>query len=339
MKKILYLKYILVLVSALVVFSCDDSKTYDVVGNEGCVYVRELKGSEQYPATGNIATVPAVVMGETELKFPVRSTMPVKSDINVQFVIDDSMVEAYNEKHGTQYKTLDNRFYKVENLSLRIVAGNNKSKDSLYIWIPKEEYRNVEAGDYMIAVRMDKVSGYLAATSLEENKKMFFIMNVIHSDSNLKPDDSIDGNLVEDCTGWSAEYSLEYTINDWTNEGVNSINTAMFDHIQNTCIQPVTYTPEDCLLVDMGKIYSNIYTIDVSYSLSGWAHTAFTLYTSVDNKEWIEQGHVSVGDRTYNKACTFYAPLEARYLKIVGDDIWYNYGNYLYFAGVDIYVK
>lgn len=327
--------------SVLTIFSCDDMETYDIVGNEGCVYVRELKGSEQYPAIGSITTVPALAMGDVEFKFPVRSTMPVKSDINVQFVIDNSMVESYNEKYGTQYKTLDSELYNIENLNLKIATGENRSKDSLYFWVPEEQYRNIEAGEYMIAIRMDKVSGYLAATSLKENKEMFLTMNVIHSDSNLKPDNSIDGKLVEDCTGWNAEYSLEYLVNDWTygQEPINTINEAMFDHNQNSCIQPVTYTKGDCLLIDMGKIYTNIYTVNIVYSRGGWSHTAFTLYTSVDNKEWTEQAKINMGSYDNMRACAYYAPLEARYLKIVGDDIWYNYGNYLYIAGVDIYVK
>ena len=332
------LKFILIGLMSIAYFSsCSDNEYYDVKGNEGCIYVKELKGSAKYPVSGSILNVPTQSVGDADFKFPVRSTMPVKEDVKVQFVIDNKLVDSYNEEYKTQYMTLDPQYFIVENLNLTITKGDTRSNDFLHIWIPEEKYREIEGGIYMIPIRIDKVTGYLKSTTIKENTEVYILVSIVHSDSNLMPGNSTQGKAVTDCSGWIAEYSAPYKIEDWTYEGITDISVALFDQIQQTCLQPsVDFERGDYLLVDLGKVYSDISSIEIRYGNSSYAHTQFNLYTSTDKLEWTKQGTVNVS--SWSAACSFYAPLEARYIKVEGEALQYG-GIYLYISDFIIYTK
>lgn len=337
MKTTMYIRYLLIgLMSIFCLFACnDDNESYDFVGNEGCVYIREVRGSREFPVHEEIFTVPTMVFGNVELKFPVHSTMPVKEKIEVDLLIDNSLIESYNEANNTSYVAIDSKYLQVKNLKLTIEEGEKVSSDSLTIAIPEEYYRDIENGDYMIPVRMEKVSGYLKATSLEENTEMYLIISVFHSDSNVRPGNSSEGESViaAERTGWTAFYSGQYVINNYTSKEVD-INIALFDQTSETSCKSTDFKKGDYLLVDLGKKYSNISSIYIQYGKSSWRHSEFELYISNDQENWIKQGTVIPNSvQTYT---SFYAPLEARYIKIVGLGLPYTT---LSIADFDIYLK
>lgn len=330
-------KIFLSIIMSIILLACNDEISYDFEGNEGCVYVRELKGSAQYPITGSIMNIPLMSFGSAEFQFPVRSTMPVKENIVVKFSIDDSLVEVFNETYNTQYKALDPRYYNVENQNLTIKSGATVSAEQFHFWIPEDNYKKIDAGVYLVAVCINQVVGYLKATSIKENTIMYFLLSVVHSDSNLKPTNEPEGEKVLDCSKWNAKYTVPYTVLDWTGSGYTEINEVLFDASQSTCIQPNNeYTPGEYLEVDFGETYSNISSIDLWFGTSSYAYNSFTLYTSIDGKLWNSQGVCNVN--SWSTCASFYVPVEARYVKIEGDSYKYG-GTYLYIADFMVYKK
>lgn len=322
---------------SIILFACDDETSYDFEGNEGCVYVRELKGSAQYPITGSIMNIPLMSFGDAEFQFPARSTMPVKENVVVEFSIDDSLVDVFNETHNTQYKVLDSQFYNVENQKLTIESGATESAEQFHFWIPEDNYREIDAGVYLVAMRINKVIGYLKATSIKENTMVYFLLSVVHSDSNLKPTNEPEGEKVLDCSKWNAKYTVPYKVLDWSGSGYTEINEVLFDGSSITCIQPNNeYTPGEYLEVDLGETYSNISSIDLWFGKSSYAYNSIAIYTSVDGESWKSQGVCDVN--SWSVCASFYVPIEARYIKIEGDSYQYG-GTYLYLADFMIYKK
>lgn len=341
MKTMMYIRYLLIgLMSIFYLSACNDNnETFDFVGNEGCIYIREVSGSREFPVRTEIFTVPDRVFGKVEFKFPAHSTMPVKENVEVDLVIDNSLIESYNKEHNTTYASIDPQYLVVKNLKLTIAKGQTASTDSLSIVIPEEQFRKIENGQYMVPVRMEKVTGYLHATSLEENTAMYLIVSVLHSDSNVQPGDGDDGVPVpeEERKEWKAEYSAPYEISDYSGNGITDINQALFDRNSQTLLQPtVDFVEGDYLLVDLGKVYSNITSFFIQYSRFGWTHTQVIYYTSNDKETWIKQGVKDVSST--QSYCAFYTPVEARYVKVVGVALMYS-GTYLYLGDFDVYLK
>lgn len=340
MKRIINLKNLLLgFLPMLCLFACDGDEHYDVVGNEGCIYIREVKGVDKYPVKGDIFTVPSRIFGKAELKFPVRSTMPVKENVEVDFVLDNSLVASYNKIHGTAYAPVDPQYLIIKNLKLTLAEGQTESADSVSIVVPEEHFRTIENGEYLLPVRMEKVTGYLSATSIKENTVMYLIISVIHSDSNLKPDNSSEGNAVskEECKKWKAEYSAPYKIMDYSDSGVNDINTALFDQNFQTCLFITQdFVAGDYLLVDFGKVYPNISSFYMQYVSSSYVHSQMIFYTSNDKENWEKQG--TKQNSSGQMYCSFYAPVEARYVKIEGVSIPYP-GPNLQLSDFNIYLK
>lgn len=340
MKRIINFKNLLLgFLPMLCLFACDGNEHYDIVGNEGCVYIREVKGSREFPKRSEIFTVPERIFGTVELKFPVHSTMQVKEKVEVDLVIDNSLIDGYNKDHNTTYASIDPRFLIVENLKLTITEGQSVSDDSLSIVIPEEYYREIEAGEYMIPVRLEKVMGYLKATSIEENTAMYLIVSVLHSDSNVRPDNSPEGTSASKAEreGWTAEYSAPYKITDYSGQGITDINQALFDIDGQTCLEITqNFVEGDYLLVDLGKTYPNISSFFIQYSRGSYIHSKMNIYTSVDKINWIKQG--SRDNTSTLMYCSFYAPLEARYVKIEGVSLEYA-GLYLCIGDFNVYLK
>ena len=64
MKTMMYIRYLLIgLMSIFYLSACNDNnEAFDFVGNEGCIYIREVSGSREFPVRTEIFTVPDRVL-------------------------------------------------------------------------------------------------------------------------------------------------------------------------------------------------------------------------------------------------------------------------------------
>ncbi|WP_390597214.1 BT_3987 domain-containing protein [Bacteroides sp. f07] len=305
------------LISLLCLCSCSKDTLYDIYGDKGAIYISELKGSPTSLGTGHVLNTPQGTKGEVEIKFPARSTMPVKDNIKVRFRVNNELVQAYNDVYGTEYKSIDPALLVISNTTVTIAKGDLESKDSVLVYLPRENFQSVEVGDYLIAVEMETVEGYLPSTTLKEKTMYYSAVNVAYNPHNVRPigSEGNDGTLVEDRTDWSISYTGRVTFGQVTSllEG-SLIGTSVY--VGGSWSKDVDYFE-----IDLGKVHSNILGAYVLYYDNRWEWKSVKVTTSINGENWVVQGNTtvkesSIGDLTDQGIAKFIFPVEARYIRV-----------------------
>lgn len=318
-RNILRMSHILLtFISLVCLYSCNDNEQlYDVYGDKGAIYVNELTGSSVSLASGYVLSTPSGSLGKVQVKFPVRSTMPVKEDIEVRFKVNNDLVQTYNEKYNTEYKTLDLEYLALLNTAVHITKGDLESRDSVSIYLPEEKFQSVESGDYLLPVEVDTVIGYLPLTKLKEKTIYYLSFNVFYNPHNVRPigSEGDAGTLVTDRTSWTISYTGEINYGELTDLIAG-----------DDLVGPSAYTggiwnmDVDYFTIDLGKVHSDILGVYVLYSKTSWEWKSVKVSTSLNNENWDVQGNTTVkssGDNRDDKGIAkFVFPVAARYIKI-----------------------
>ena len=294
-------------------FSSCDEKTYDFDSLTEAVYVSSptatTVNSKPNFFTIDIFKTPFSVIGESSIKFPVRSTVPAKSNAVVTLDVNNNLVEQFNQKNNTTYSTLPSELVKVVNSQLTIQIGNYLSKDSVEISIDKDKIANLEVKDYLVPVEIKSVTGHLSVSG-NMNKVYLLIKMKEDKDNiyNINPSDK--GTLVSanDRKTWSVST---------VNSSINGVVTNLFDNnMSNYIYYPInSFDDNTSFVVDMKKNYPSLSGILFRFYSNSYNFRKADVYSSENNTDWTLQGVVE--NNSGNWEIIFYSKVSARYLKFI----------------------
>ena len=324
-------KILFILILFVSVCSCDNTEYYDIYGDKGVVYVDELKGNPNYLAEGFVYNTPRDSNGSVDIKFPVRANVEVTEDVEAFFRINNDLVASFNERYNADYGTLDPAIFVTEKMNLRITRGEMESKDSLHVYIPKEKFAEIEPGDYLIPVELEKVNGYLEKTVTSVRCVYYMAVSVIYDSSNIRPHGSegTDGTLATDRSGWNMTCNGDYSYGPLSN---------LIDGDTDS-YSGGNYTSDIYWLLDLGKVYSNILGTYILHFHAKYQWVSVKVSTSVDGEKWIDHGTTTPNDGTwYSQAdiAKFISHVEARYIKLEAAG-GLTYGNLWFVTEFNIY--
>lgn len=300
--------------SAAVLTSCSDDETYDFPGIANArIYFQDSSN----PETGSLVKTPVGYVFTMPPAFGIRSTSPTNGQTHATIAIDNSLVEAYNLAHGTQYATAPEGSVSLKESTLTIDADTTASKSKVELVVPESAYSSFETGEtYLIPVKLVSTdAGYQASTNLGE---CYFELNVEEGGIKKNPSESdLKGSAQNDQKSWKCIAADGLNPDEFQN---------LFSGEWNSYWNMTGTTCE--FVVDMQK-EKNVTAIGIGNPLL----KNVTISISKDNKEWTSVGSVGSSDMleiNWNtKFVVFYVPMPCRYLKVgVELDGSYDYIDY-----------
>lgn len=305
--------------------SCSDDKEYDFPGDPyNRVYTTDM--SSKY----KIIHTPAFSISNFGVKIPVKCNQKASGDIVVNFEVDNDLIAAFNEEHGTNYAALPAEALIMEKAYVTIPQGEMMSIDSLCLSLSDDAdvlaSLSNESG-YLIAVKMASVNGGGGTPSTNMCPIHYFEIgitydNVFHGATA----DDIKGTLVADQSGWTGTSNSDP---DWYGDEPD-MSVAFDGNYGNYC--NLSKESGDLVFtVDMGKTYTfdGIY-MSYGYNSSWWQYeystigTGYTIEKSDDGTNFSGIGVTEQGDN--GKVIVFYAPVTCRYLRVTVPNAGGYYG-------------
>lgn len=325
MKRILTNHFLLICMLSLVCLcACNDDEVYDIEGNEGFVYFNELKGFPRLMDEQSVVMTFAEMTGKVEAKFPVKSTMPANKTTKVRIDVNNDFVDVYNEQNNKDYLALDKKFLKIENQELTIPQGEVKSTDSLRIYIPEENVKEIESGVYLIPIEIKETEG-LPRTITSERNIYYLIANVQFQNIEFSSEWEMEGTLAKDKSKWSVRYESQNEVSGLEN---------LIDGKTSTRIT-VPWKTGEYLELDLGESHSlvglRMATWNAQYT---WKN--IRIFISEDGEQWENHGQATTSTSPGIYAVIkFMWPVTARYIRFVPVTAPYN--NNIYLSELDIY--
>lgn len=260
--------------------SCSDDETYTFPGNSGKVYVR-LQSSNMVNSVANvvdakIAKTPVDIFGDAVVAFPIRSTMPVGGSLTATFGIDNSLVEAYNAKHETEYQKVDESMLVINGQNLTIEKGQMESAEMVEVKVDPAKMEALEVGDYLVPIKLMSATGGM---TVSENWNTVYLHIAVSNDPGSMP--------FADRTGW--------TIADCSSEEVYGENApasnaldgdwSSFWHTEWAYNAP---NPPHHITIDMGKVGVFAGFQYVTRSSGRGVPQELVVEASLDNETWEE---------------------------------------------------
>lgn len=301
------------------VTSCNQKEDYDFDGGTEAVFVSSPTAtnvnSKPNTFVGEMNKTPIGVFGAVSAKFPVRSTVPVKNNIQVTFGVDNNLIKQFNEKNGTNYAALNADLVVFINSTLTIEKGQYLSKDSVLVSVPldNEKIAKLEVKDYIIPVVIKSVNGDL---TISQNMNVVYLLMKMKEDA----DNIYDETPVEKGRLLSSDERKSWTVTA-TNSSFNGNTSVLFDgNINNYIYYPIpSLTENTSFIVDMKKVFSSLSGINIYFYSSSYNFRKADVYSSQDNTNWTFQGNVTNLSGTWN--LIFYKNISAQYLKLVPKDV------------------
>jgi hypothetical protein len=294
-------------------FACSEDETYDFPGDPyNRVYMQDK--STDY----KIVQTPISTISNVDFKTSLKCTQVASENIKATVEIDNSMIEAFNNKNGTSYEAMPTSAILTENTTMTISAGAMAAIDTLSLKLTDDETvlasLDSENG-YLIPLRIATTEGGDAQPSTNVYSTF---LTVTVTEDNINHDaseDDITGTLVADQSVWSA--STNGSISSW-----GSPISAIFDGEMSTSCSIYNNTSEDLYLdIDMGRQYTfNALTFYYGYDYGSWGKYEYdgltngmTIYTSHNGTNWESVGKIT----SSSKICVFYAPITTQYIRII----------------------
>lgn len=334
MKQFKYMAIALAAMS-LACASCSDDKDYDFPGDPyNRVYTADM--SSKY----KIIHTPAFSISNFDVKIPAKCNQKATGDIKVTFEVDNNLIAAYNEEHGTNFAALPAEALNLGKMTLTIPAGEMATADTLHLQLTDDAdvlaSLNSEYG-YLLAVKMASVNGGGGTPSTNMCPVHYFEIGVTNDNIfHGATADDLKGTLVEDQSGWSA------TSNSEAYYGTMPDLSRMFDgNFGNYCnmmnsAEDLTFT------VDMGKTYTfDGIRMVYGYKSSWWTYeydcikSGWSFEKSDDGANFSGIGVVEDGDN--GKLVAFYAPVTTRYIRVTVPNTGGYYGASAYVGEFNVY--
>lgn len=310
--------------------ACGDDETYDVYGDlYNRVYI--LDNSKEY----KIVQTPVSTVSNVDFTWEARCSKKASGDIRVTVAVDNSLIDAYNEEHDTEFEALPVEAVVLENAEMTIPAGEMVVADAVHLKLTDDA--NVlstlkSAKGYIIPLRLVSAEGGNSQLSTNMLAPSFLTITVTEDNMNHEAIQYTGtGTLVADQTGWTA--TTNGTVQSWYDpiESIFDGNGETYCYISNR-------SGDLWLDVDMGKPYSfdGIRMMSSSYyGDSGSFSAGMTVSTSDNGTDWKAQGEIE----SDAEDCVFYAPLTARYIRITVPNAGGWYGASLECGVFNVYAK
>ena len=310
--------------------ACGDDETYDVYGDPyNRVYI--LDNSKEY----KIVQTPVSTVSNVDFTWEARCSKKASGDIRVTVAVDNSLIDAYNEEHDTEFEALPVEAIVLENAEMTIPAGEMVVADAVHLKLTDDA--NVlstlkSAKGYIIPLRLVSAEGGNSQLSTNMLAPSFLTITVTEDNMNHEAIQYTGtGTLVADQTGWTA--TTNGTVQSWYDpiESIFDGNGETYCYISNR-------SGDLWLDVDMGKPYSfdGIRMMSSSYyGDSGSFSAGMTVSTSDNGTDWKAQGEIE----SDAEDCVFYAPLTARYIRITVPNAGGWYGASLECGVFNVYAK
>lgn len=247
---------------------------------------------------------------DLEASFKAYATISSPYGYQVQVTADDSLVETYNNSHGTSYQALPSENLQLENDLLAIAGGENISSGEVKVSLCGNLSALTNANGYLVPLKLSTDSG--AAVS-DKYGVVYVVLTVENSMIQaIESADEIKGTLVADRSAWSADCDSASSLFDddeWSwSEFKQTGNVFTVD-----LSQPVNLTG----LYFCGSLFKNL-TIEYSADGNTWqsAGTVSDEYVFERESSW-DPGYYYVALAT---------SIEARYLRFSFDfdsNEWY----------------
>ena len=290
--------------------ACSDEETYDVYGDPyNRVYT--LDNSQEY----KIVQTPISTISNVDYKWPVKCSKKADGDIKVKVVVDNSLIAAYNDEHGTEYEAMPAEALLLENMEMTIPSGNMVVGDTVHVQLTDNATvlasLKSEKG-YIIPLRLESAQGGNSRLSTNVLEPTFVTVTVTEDNVNheaTKYDGT--GTLVADQTKWSViplNGATGSNLESWF-DGDPKVTASISDRTNYAV----------AFIVDMGQSYT--FDAIAAYRASSWngsIYPAFYSYAgakisiSEDGENYQSAGEIT-SDSMY---IVFYAPLTARYIRI-----------------------
>lgn len=290
------------LMIAVAIVACDEDDRYDVVGDTTNRIFVNTQTSYVNNYNFTVAHTPAGSVGDITVKFPVKSTQEVSSDVQVTLAVDNSLVDEYNEENNTAYNYVPQSSINLSVDVLTISEGHMLSADSVMVTVINMDALTEE--EYLLPLRVTQISG-ATGTEISRNLNSVLIkINTLETNVYDKPTNSdMIGELMTDKSAWSATSSVP----------INNLSR-MFDDRTNrywlSSPQELDFT------VDLGEVTSGIAGIRIHSFSTNYSLTQIAVYSSNDGVAWGEQGIANLSTASAHQYIKFYSDVEARYLKL-----------------------
>ena len=295
-------------ICSLSLAACDKEDVYDVYGDPyNRVYT--LDNSQEF----KIVQTPISTVCNLDFKWPAKCSKKASDNIKVKVIVDNSLIAAYNEEHGTEFEAMPTEALVLNNMEMTIPAGSMAVSDTAHVQLTDNAdvlgTLKSEKG-YIIPLRLESAEGGNSQLSTNMLKPTFVTVTVTEDNVNHDATEYTGtGTLVADQTGWSVT-----PINGSTGSNLQRWfdgNPKVYGSVSNWS------TYKASLVVDMGQSY----TFDAIAAYRGYSWND-NLYASISSGAKIStsedgENYKSAGEVTgSSKYIVFYAPLTARYIKI-----------------------
>lgn len=287
--------------SAAVLTSCSDDEAYDFPGIANSrIYFSNASSIEQ----GSLVKTPIGYVYSMEPSFNILSTSPTKGQTSATIAIDNSLVEAYNLSHGTQYATAPEGSVSLKETTLTIDADTTASKSQVELVVPENSYELFKAGEtYLIPVKVVSTdAGYQPSSNVGQ---CYFSIKVEAGSIKKNPAESdLKGTNQTDQKSWMCISATGLNANEFQN--LYSGGWSRYWYMSET---------KAGFVIDLQK-EKNVTAVGIGNSILKTA----SISVSKDNKEWIDMGSVQASEMLFidyqTRAAVFYAPSPCRYLKV-----------------------
>lgn len=300
--------------AATAITGCSDDNDYDFPGSsDKIVYTTDFSGEYK------IVQTPAGAMGAMSVPLTAKANSRPESDVTVTYAVDNDLIDAYNEEHGTSYLPLPAEALMFDKTNVTIPAGALESMDTTYVGLTEDADILATLTDergYIIPVRMASVNGG-GAKIVSSMPTVFYLTIGITNDA-VNHDGTLadsKGTAVEDWTGWSIS-ATDFTESSYGSDGIESVfdgdYTKYWEIEGNSDVMDV--------IVDMGKAY-RFDAIESKYNMYGYYEAGSfkdgqKIYTSMDGTNWSSVGEVTgVTGWLGSTSVIFWGAIEARYIK------------------------
>lgn len=303
MKKIRNIFYVGMLALCTVGFgACSEDETYDFPGDPNThVFLQSNGGTYLFVHT------PKLSISTLNFELPLHCNHRAPASFSVKMEVDNSLIAAYNEEHGTEYAEIPASTLTIENSSVRFEQGGLKSVEPLRITANEtfNELRN--ANGYLIPVRISSIEGG-DAKLVEGRLTTYVVVNVKEDDDNIyneAADNSVTGALVSDRSGWTAEAP-----------GADDAAEMFTDNNNYWAARASVGGAELPVTVNLGRSYTfdgirGSYLLYGYYTYGSWTNNS-KIEVSVNGTTWEEVGVLS----NTNIIQAFYAPVTGQYIRI-----------------------
>lgn len=218
---------------------------------------------------------------EEENIIPARCTRLAPSDLKITFSVDKSLVDAYNEKHGSHYVFLKNA--ELVNPTLTIKKGELISADTLNVrYTDMSEFKDGTA-NYILPITITEVKGGGVSVSESRTFYLTYESSLILMEGASSPT----GTKIDDRSNWSVLMNGKETDSEGTS------NNAVIDGNNNTYIYSEYAETE--LLFDL-KATKKISSITFTFYAWYYAPLKLSVAVSADGTNYDELGSVGLSD-------------------------------------------